>query len=142
MTDLFTKAQRSMVMARIRARDNASTEMRTVSLLRVAKISGRRRHSQLFGRPDFVFRSAKVALFIDGCFWHGCPRCKRTPKSSATSAAFWRAKIQRNIRRDEKVSRELRRAGWKVVRARECQLKAPDRILNRLKALVLRQPGV
>jgi len=138
MTDVFTKAQRSAIMARIRARGNESTEVRTVGILRAAKISGWRRHSKLFGKPDFVFTKAKVALFVDGCFWHGCPKCKRLPKSSAVSAAFWHAKIRRNILRDERVSRELRKAGWRVVRARECQLRAPGHILGRLRALVCR----
>jgi DNA mismatch endonuclease (patch repair protein) len=133
MADVFTKAQRSIVMARIRSRDNASTEMRTVRLLRIAKVTGWRRHSAIFGKPDFVFRSAKVALFVDGCFWDGCGRCKRVPESSA---AFWQAKIQRNQRRDRQVSRQLRKDGWIVVRVRECQLKTPVRFLNRLKSVV------
>lgn len=129
MADVFTKVQRSMVMSRIRGRDNATTEMRMVRLLRAAKVTGWRRHSRMFGKPDFVFQKAKVALFVDGCFWHGCARCYRAPKSSA---AFWRAKIQRNMRRDSNVSRELRKCGWKVFRVRECQLKAPARFLERL----------
>lgn len=136
MADIFTKTQRSMVMARIRGRDNASTEMRVVALFRAARISGWRRHSLVFGKPDFVFQKLKVAVFVDGCFWHGCPRCKRVPQ---TSVAFWRAKIERNVRRDAKVSRQLRNSGWKVVRVRECQLKAPNRFVNRLKRLVVDQ---
>ena len=133
MGDVFTKAQRSAVMARVRSRDNASTEMRTVGLLREAGITGWRRHLRIFGSPDFVFREARIALFVDGCFWHGCPRCKRIP---ASSAAFWAAKIQRNMQRDRKVSYQLRRNGWNVLRVRECQLKMPLRFLNRLKALL------
>jgi DNA mismatch endonuclease (patch repair protein) len=136
MADVFTKAQRSVVMARVRSHDNVSTEMRMIGLLRTAGITGWRRHSRIFGKPDFVFQKAKVALFVDGCFWHGCPRCKRVPTSSAT---FWQAKIARNIRRDKKVSCQLRKQGWKVVRARECRLKTPTRFLNRLKALTLHQ---
>lgn len=132
MADVFTKAQRSIVMSRVRGRDNVTTEIRTVRLLRQAGIGGWRRQSRIFGRPDFVFQRTKVALFIDGCFWHGCPRCKRVPTSSAT---FWCAKIQRNIQRDKKVSRQLRKQGWKVVRVRECRLKTPARFLNRLRAL-------
>jgi DNA mismatch endonuclease (patch repair protein) len=136
MADVFTKAQRSAVMARVRSRDNASTEIRTVELLRAAGITGWRRHSRIFGKPDFVFHKAKIALFVDGCFWHGCPRCKRVPTSSET---FWRAKIQRNIQRDKKVSRQLRKEGWKVIRIRECRLRMPTQFLNRLKALNLRR---
>ena len=136
MADVFTKAQRSAVMARVRSRDNASTEIRTVELLRATEITGWRRHSRIFGKPDFIFQKAKIALFVDGCFWHGCPRCKRVPTSSE---AFWRAKIQRNIQRDKKVSRQLRKEGWKVIRIRECRLRMPTQFLNRLKALNLRR---
>lgn len=136
MADVFTKAQRSAVMARVRSRDNVSTEIRAIVLLRAAGITGWRRHSRVFGKPDFVFQRAKIALFVDGCFWHGCPHCKRIPTSSA---AFWRAKIQRNIQRDKRVSCQLRKEGWKVIRVRECRLKTPARFLNRLKALSLRQ---
>jgi DNA mismatch endonuclease, patch repair protein len=74
-----------------------------------------------------------VALFVDGCFWHGCPRCYQAPKSSAT---FWQAKVERNMRRDLQVSRYLRSRGWKVIRVKECQLGTPARFLNRLKRLI------
>jgi DNA mismatch endonuclease, patch repair protein len=134
MADVFTKTQRSLIMGRIRGRDNATTELRVAGLLRAAKISGWRRHSLIFGKPDFVFRTAKVALFVDGCFWHGCPRCYYVPKSSA---AFWKAKVQRNMLRDRKVSRQLRKNGWKVTRVWECRLETPARFLNRLRTLVL-----
>ena len=67
MVDVFTKAKRSMVMSRIHGRDNATTEMRMVGLLRAAKITGWRRHSLMFGKPDFVFQKSRVAFFVDGC---------------------------------------------------------------------------
>jgi DNA mismatch endonuclease, patch repair protein len=87
----------------------------------------------MLGKPDFVFREAKVALFVDGCFWHGCPRCYRAPTSSP---AYWLAKIRRNRKRDLQVSRHLRGMGWKVARVRECQLKAPARFMKRLVSLL------
>jgi DNA mismatch endonuclease, patch repair protein len=133
MADMFTKAQRSLVMSRVRGRGNASTELRVAALLRSNKVTGWRRNSSVFGKPDFVFYKAKLALFVDGCFWHGCPRCYQAPK---TSVAFWRAKIQRNMRRDQEVTRHLSSRGWKVVRVKECQLEAPARFLNRLKRAV------
>ena len=132
MTDVFTKAQRSAVMARVRSHGNVSTEVRTIGLLRAAGITGWRRNSRIFGKPDFVFQKSRVAVFVDGCFWHGCPRCKRVP---ASSVSFWRTKIQRNVKRDEKVSRQLRREGWRVIRIRECRLNTPSRFLNHLKTL-------
>lgn len=133
MADLFTKKQRSIIMSRVRSRDNATTELAMAKLLRTNRVIGWRRHSPIFGKPDFAFHKAKVALFVDGCFWHGCPSCYSAPKSSA---AFWRAKIRRNIRRDLEVSRHLRSLGWKVVRVRECQLESPRSFLKRIKALV------
>jgi DNA mismatch endonuclease (patch repair protein) len=136
VTDVFTKAQRSAVMARVPSQGNVSTEVRTIGLFRAAGITGWRRKSQIFGKPDFVFQKARVAVFVDGCFWHGCPRCKRVPTSSVS---FWRTKIQRNIRRDRNVSCQLRKEGWKVVRVRECRLSTPTRFLNHLKTLCLLQ---
>lgn len=133
MADIFTKSQRFMIMSRVRGRDNATTELTMAKLLRSSKVTGWRRHSAIFGKPDFVFHKARVALFVDGCFWHGCPYCYCAPKSSA---AFWRVKVQRNMRRDLIVSRRLRGMGWKVIRVRECQLGAPTRFLNRIKGLV------
>jgi DNA mismatch endonuclease, patch repair protein len=131
--DPLTAQERSRVMARVRSRGNASTELRTVRILRANRITGWRRHFPIKGRPDFAFPSLKVALFIDGCFWHGCPNCYRAPKSSK---AYWRAKIQRNMKRDRRVASELRKHGWKVLRVKECQLANPTRFLSRLKSCV------
>lgn len=83
-------------------------------------------------RPDFVFRRVRLALFVDGCFWHGCPRHATQPKGNA---AFWRNKFASNIARDKRVNRALRRAGWRVVRIWECRLrKSPDACLRRIMA--------
>ncbi|HQM51560.1 MAG TPA: very short patch repair endonuclease [bacterium] len=133
MPDTFTKSERSRIMARVRGRGNASTELIVLRLLRANGLKGWRRHLPLVGTPDFTFPKAKVVLFVDGCFWHGCPRCYRAPKSSQ---AYWRGKIERNMHRDASVSRKLRRNGWQVIRVRECQLATPARFLNRLQACV------
>ena len=68
---------------------------------------------QLAVRPDFVFRKSRTAIFVDGCFWHGCPKHATWP---AHRAAWWRRKIEGNKTRDRLVNRMLRRAGWRVVR--------------------------
>jgi len=112
-TDVFTVEQRSAVMARIRSRGNLATELRFIAILRQFGITGWRRNWPLFGRPDFVFPRARVAVFIDGCFWHACPRHYNAP---AQNAAFWRGKRDANRRRDRLVTRTLRRRGWTVVR--------------------------
>ncbi len=130
MSDVFTKAKRSEVMSRIRGRGNKDTELALVKLLRSHRIIGWRRHQPVFGKPDFLFRAQRVAVFVDGCFWHGCPRCYRRPKSNRK---FWDAKIVRNRERDRQVSRELRRLGWRVIRVWEHDLRKPTRVLARIR---------
>lgn len=98
-----------------------------VGLFRANKIKGWRRHLPLVGRPDFTFPEAKLTVFVDGCFWHGCPRCYSAP---GTSKAFWKAKLAKNKARDSIVNRQLRKAGWKVIRIWECKLKNPGAFLK------------
>jgi len=78
----------------------------------------------VFGRPDFANKARRIALFLDGCFWHGCPRHFKIPK---TNADFWGEKIARNRRRDREVGRILRKAGWTVLRMWEHGLKNPPK---------------
>lgn len=126
--------QRSRLMSRIRGRGNRTTELRLVKLLRAAKISGWRRHLPLPGRPDFCFPAARMAVFVDGCFWHGCPRCKWVPKSNQ---GYWRPKLEMNRQRDLSANRELRRLGWKVIRIWEHSLKHNlATVLSRMQALL------
>jgi len=75
---------------------------------------------QLPGKPDIVFVRAMVAVFVDGCFWHGCPEHCRRPSSNT---AYWHAKIDRNMARDERVTKELRTLGWRVIRVWEHDVK-------------------
>jgi len=119
MADIWTQAKRSEVMARIRGRGNRSTEGRMAKLFRVHGFTGWRRQRPLPGRPDFVFPARRLAVFVDGCFWHGCPRHGTMPKGNRS---FWRAKIARNRERDREVGAELRRLGWKVLRVWEHEL--------------------
>ena len=125
MTDVFTAEKRSEVMSLIRSTGNKGTELKLVALMRGLGISGWRRHVLLKAggmvkvKPDFVFRASKVAVFVDGCFWHGCPRHGTRPRQNRK---FWDAKIARNIARDRKVARALRKAGWSVLRIWECAL--------------------
>jgi DNA mismatch endonuclease (patch repair protein) len=135
MADVFSIPKRSDVMSRIRAAGNRNTELRMITLLRSTKLRGWRRNAKLFGKPDFVFPTSRVAVFVDGCFWHrhaGCKFCY-TPKSRMD---FWLPKFNRNVARDRLVTRTLRKAGWKVVRIWECQLtsKRQGRTLRRLES--------
>ena len=147
MPDVFTKAKRSEVMSRIRGRGNKETELALVKLLRAHGITGWRRHQPLFGKPDFTFRRERVVIFVDGCFWHGCPihssPAKWLKKSSMADAspsskrqwsgrAFWAKKMAGNIARDRLVNRELRKAGWRVVRIWEHELRNPVGVIARI----------
>jgi DNA mismatch endonuclease (patch repair protein) len=119
MADVFTTAKRSAVMARIRGHGNKDTELALVKLLRQHRITGWRRHQKVFGKPDFLFRRNRLALFVDGCFWHGCPKHCKIP---ASNRPFWEKKFAANIARDRRVSRELRNLGWRVMRIWEHDL--------------------
>jgi DNA mismatch endonuclease, patch repair protein len=80
-----------------------------------------RLHVRLPGTPDFVFARQQVAVFVDGCFWHGCPRHYAVPLSNVT---FWKRKLERNLQRDRRVDHELVALGWDVVRIWEHEAKA------------------
>ncbi|MBM3841232.1 MAG: very short patch repair endonuclease [Verrucomicrobia bacterium] len=118
-TDTVSVAERSRIMSAVRSGGNKATEMVLVKLLRKHGITGWRRRVRLSGKPDFVFAAQKVAIFVDGCFWHGCPKHCRMPKGNKD---YWRPRIAGNRARDALVSRRLRRAGWRVFRVWEHEL--------------------
>jgi len=161
-------------MARIRGRGNKETEIALVKLLRVAGIAGWRRQQVIrvddaerragTARPtnvraDFIFPKQRLVVFVDGCFWHGCPQhsppVKWLRRSSMaetarsfdklrmttrrrTGKAFWRAKLAANKRRDRFVTRSLRRQGWTVIRIWEHELATrPRRCIERIKAVTV-----
>jgi DNA mismatch endonuclease, patch repair protein len=134
MADVFDKAKRSEVMSRIRARGNKDTELALLKLFRREHIIGWRRGQLILGKPDFVFRRARLAVFVDGCFWHGCPKHCKFP---ASNAAFWKRKLQANKNRDREVTGLLKRNGWGVIRIWECQLaENPQGCLGRVMRLL------
>jgi DNA mismatch endonuclease (patch repair protein) len=122
MADVFTVEKRSAVMSRIRSRGNRDTELRMIQLMREHRVHGWRRGWPLFGKPDFVFPRERLALFVDGCFWHGCPKAKHAPAPKDRSE-WWASKLTRNRERDRLVTRTLRRHNWTVLRVWECDLR-------------------
>ena len=131
----FGGLTRSQLMSRVRSRGNKTTELLAVRLFRENGVTGWRRHANLTGKPDFIWPRSRVAVFIDGCFWHG-HRCGRnlTPK---TNAEQWREKIGTTKKRDRRHDRELKRLGWRVVRIWECSLaKNQARCVNQLKKVI------
>lgn len=116
MADVFSKKKRSAIMAAVKGRGTRSTELAVRCLLRKHHMAGWRSNlASMPGTPDFVFKKIKLAVFVDGCFWHGCPVCTRN-RNPETNAAFWRKKISGNMRRDNRVNRALNRMGWSVLR--------------------------
>ncbi len=121
MADIWAKSKRSEVMSLIRSHGNKATELRLIEVFKLHRITGWRRRQALFGKPDFVFRRERVAVFVDGCYWHRHPGCSSAsnPKSRRE---FWLPKFASNVARDKLVMRTLKRSGWRVVRIWECQL--------------------
>jgi DNA mismatch endonuclease (patch repair protein) len=119
MPDVFTKDKRSQVMSRIRGHGNKDTELALMKLFRQHRITGWRRNQNVFGKPDFIFKRNHLAIFVDGCFWHGCPKHCQMPKANRP---FWKKKFAANKARDRRVNCELRKLGWRVLRIWEHDL--------------------
>jgi DNA mismatch endonuclease (patch repair protein) len=107
----------------MRSSGNRTTELQLRLLLRRHRISGWRQGSRLPGKPDFIFPCSKVAVFVDGDFWHGHPRRCNMP---ARNRGYWEAVIQKNRRRDERVNRILKNLGWNVLRIWEGNLRKDE----------------
>lgn len=131
----FGGLSRSELMSRVGSLGNATTELRMVRLLREASLGGWRRRYPLDGQPDFVWPAQRIAMFVDGCFWHGhdCGRNLRPRRN----AAFWNEKVRRNRQRDKSVTRNLRVSGWTVIRFWECQLTSAAESCKRRIATAL-----
>lgn len=122
--DPFSAKRRSEIMSRVRSHGNKATEIAMVELLRKNHITGWRRKANVFGKPDFVFRHCRVAVFIDGCFWHACPQHGSCP---STNNEFWEMKFRRNQQRDKLVTDTLRQRGWSVLRIWQHELTKRNR---------------
>ena len=137
MADVFSKKKRSQVMAAIRSKGNKDTELKLAAILRTQGVKGWRRNHPALGKPDFVFLKQRLAVFVDGCFWHGCRWHCRMPKSRKD---FWTPKIARNKARDRKVGRLLRKRRWRVVRFWEHSLSQPIEVAAKLRAMLAARP--
>jgi DNA mismatch endonuclease, patch repair protein len=133
MADVFSRQKRSEIMSRIKGRGNRATELRLVSLFKTYGIKGWRRSAPVFGKPDFVFPSLRIAVFVDGCFWHGCPIHGSVPGSNRD---FWEKKLSRNKSRDRLVNKKLHDLGWKSVRVWQHELRRPEKVARRLERLL------
>lgn len=127
----ISKRERSAIMSAIRSRGNRSTEIALLKLFKREKITGWRRHyKRIYGTPDFAFPKQRLAIFVDGCFWHGCNKCASVPKSNFD---FWKLKVTSNRNRDRKVNGEIKSEGWSVMRFWEHDIRRrPNRVFSRI----------
>lgn len=130
MADVFTKAKRSEVMSRIRARDT-KPERAVRSMLHRLGYRFRLHRADLPGKPDIVLPRLKIVIFVHGCFWHRHEDCRfaYTPK---TRIEFWLKKLESNVARDRQVQAQLTELGWLVVIVWECELRIPEKLTERL----------
>lgn len=127
--DTVTPDKRSWIMGRVKSEGGKSTELKIIQVLREKGLKGWRRNFKLPGKPDFVYPKLRIAIFVDGCFWHGCKKHCRLPSSNRE---YWIAKIERNKARDKKISKELKLLGWEVIRIWEHEIGTPQ-MLRKLK---------
>lgn len=130
--DTVSPDKRSIIMARVRSKGNKATELKVIKILREKRLKGWRRNSTLPGKPDFIYPKLRVAIFVDGCFWHGCKKHCRLPSSNED---YWIAKIERNTTRDKDVSKMLKTLGWQVIRLWEHEIGTPQ-MTRKLKRVV------
>lgn len=137
MPDDRSAASRSETMRRVRSRDTSCELLLRSELHRRGWRYSLRK--KLPGSPDIVLVAARVAVFVDGCFWHGCPEHCRRPSSNT---AYWHRKINRNMERDDRVNAELKAAGWRVVRLWEHEVRqSPARCAARVERIARSRLG-
>ena len=122
MTDVLTPKQRTFCMSRIQGKDT-KPEMTVRKVLHALGYRYRLHVRSLPGNPDLVFPARRRLIFVNGCFWHGCPKCGRIPKSRVE---FWVNKIESTKRRDGRVRRSLRSSGHKVLTVWEHAIRSSD----------------
>lgn len=116
MSDTFSKEKRSQIMSRIRSKET-KLELKFKELLKGLRFSYQ---PKIKGKPDFALKKYKIAIFIDSCFWHKCPKHFRQP---STNKKYWISKIDRNVERAKEVNNQLKNKGWKVLRFWEHEIK-------------------
>jgi DNA mismatch endonuclease (patch repair protein) len=135
MPDVYDKATRSAVMQKVLSSGNKSTELQLIKVFNKYEITGWRRNYPVKGHPDFIFLHKKIAVFVDGCFWHGHD-CRNTrPKENAK---YWKMKRERNIAHDRAVTSDIKNRGWIVIRIWECELmkKNKNKLIKKLSKLL------
>jgi len=135
MVDTVSQKERSRIMAKVKGRGNKATELKLIEFFKEYCIKGWRRNYKLAGNPDFVIPKERLAIFVDGCFWHGCAEHCRLPEANRE---YWVAKIDKNIKRDNAINKELQEKRWTVIRIWEHELKKNNhrKKLEKIKELI------
>lgn len=135
MADVFDSKKRSDIMSKVRSNNNKSTELALIKFFKENNITGWKRNYPVKGHPDFVFLDKKIAVFVDGCFWHGHD-CRNTRPSD--NAEYWRKKRERNIKHDKEVTALFEQRGWTVIRIWECELKKKKKqiLFNKISVIL------
>jgi DNA mismatch endonuclease, patch repair protein len=136
MSDIFDKQKRSDIMRKVKSKSNKSTELKLINIFYTLQITGWNRNYPVKGHPDFVFLSKRVAVFVDGCFWHGHDCRNLYPKQNGD---YWDKKRNRNMIHDKEVTELFLRRNWTVIRIWECELKKKNREILMLKLSPLLQ---
>lgn len=136
MADRITPEERSRIMSRIKGRETKPEKL-VRSLLHGMGYRFRLHAKNLPGKPDIVLPRHNKVIFVHGCFWHGHKRCKRA-KRPATRKEFWNRKIDGNIKRDEKVKRQLRALGWQVLVVWQCQTRDQKKLSKLLDKFMVK----
>lgn len=118
MADRISKEKRSKIMASIKGK-NTKPEIIIRKLLWAQGIRYRIHNKKIIGTPDISIKKKRTAVFLDGCFWHGCSKCYKVPK---TNRKFWKDKLEYNKQRRRKVRHELKKEGWRVLEFWEHQI--------------------
>ena len=125
MTDTVSERKRSEIMKANKPKGNKSTELKLIQLFKQLGLKGWRRNHNIAGSiPDFVFLKKRIAIFADGCFWHGHNCRNLTPKQNSE---YWQKKIENNRIRDKQINERLELKGWKVIRIWECEIKGKNK---------------
>lgn len=130
--DTVTTKERSRIMSCVKSKGNKSTELKLIKLFKEYGLTGWKRNYVVKGKPDFVFLPQRLAIFVDGCFWHGCKDHCRIPSSNKD---YWLAKINRNKERDIATTVSFQKRNWKVLRIWEHELtkKNSTELINKIK---------
>lgn len=122
MPDQFTSEKRSEIMSRVHSTDT-TPELYVRRLLHSMGYRFRLHNQTLPGKPDLVLAKHQAVVFVNGCFWHGCPTCRHAQIRPKANSAYWNKKLDRTIQRDKENIATLKQLGWRVLIIWECETR-------------------